>query len=64
MILTTKIFVASFVLIAILYDIFAVSKAGSDATISVVTYNWSRSKYGPLIVFLCGALVYHLFINP
>lgn len=63
MIATTKVFIFAFIFIAIVYDVFAMKKSGSDATISVVTYTWSRGKYGPILVFALGALCYHLFIN-
>lgn len=55
----TLIVTSLFVVAMIGYDVFAVIKGGTDATISAVVLHWSKEYL--IIPFALGALMGHLF---
>lgn len=59
--LTTKILICVITLGVIGYDLFAYFKAGNWGTVSSVIWVWSKEY--PIIPFLTGVLMGHLFWN-
>jgi hypothetical protein len=55
----TIIFIVSIIFAAIGYDIYAISRDGTEASISHIIIEWSY-KY-PIFTFLFGLLCGHLF---
>lgn len=63
--MVTNIFIAVVFALIVIYDIIAYLVWGIPFTISTKLYDLSTSKVvGPILLFLSGALMYHLFVCP